>query len=78
MRVEERNVDCELRRGMSALANVAATAPFVGLLGTTIGILDSFRGGGMAHSAVMSMIAGSIVAALATSALGILVAIPAV
>lgn len=78
MSVEERKVDRELRRGMGALANVAATAPFVGLFGTTVGILDSFRGVDMAHSAVISMIAGTIAEALATSALGIVVAIPAV
>jgi biopolymer transport protein ExbB/TolQ len=71
-------VDCELRRGVSALANVAATAPFVGWFGTTIGILDSFRGVDMAHSAVTPMIAGTIVFALATWAVGMLIAIPAV
>ena len=55
MRVEEQKVDQELRRGMAALANVAATAPLVGLFGTTVGILDSFRGVGMAHSTDMAM-----------------------
>jgi len=78
MSFEERKVDREFRRGMGALANVAATAPFVGLFGTTVGILDSFRGVSMAHSAVISMIAGTIAEALATSALGMVVAIPAV
>jgi len=78
MSVEERKVDRELRRGMGVLANVAATAPFVGLFGTTVGILDSFRAVDMAHSAVISMIAGTIAEALATSALGMVVAIPAV
>jgi biopolymer transport protein ExbB/biopolymer transport protein TolQ len=77
MSVQERKVDRELRRGMGVLANVAATAPFVGLFGTTIGILDSFRAVDMAHSAVISMIAGTIAEALAPSALGIVVAIPA-
>jgi biopolymer transport protein ExbB len=78
MRLEERKVDQELRRGMGALTNVAATAPFVGLFGTTVGILDSFRGVAMAHSTVVSMMAGTIAVALATSALGMVVAIPAV
>ena len=78
MRVEEQKVDQELRRGMAALANVAATAPLVGLFGTTVGILDSFRGVGMAHSTAVSMMAGTIAEALATSALGMVVAIPAV
>jgi biopolymer transport protein ExbB/biopolymer transport protein TolQ len=78
MRAEAGKADCELRRGMSALANVAATAPFAGLFGTTIGILDSFRGVGMSHSTVISMMAGTIAEALATTALGMVVAVPAV
>lgn len=78
MRVEEQKVDQELRRGMAALANVAATAPLVGLFGTTVGILDSFHGVGMAHSTVVSIMAGRIAEALATSALGMIEAIPAV
>jgi len=66
----------ELNRRLAVLATIASTAPFLGLLGTVFGILDSFRGVGMARATVISMMAGTIAEALITTAAGISVAVP--
>jgi biopolymer transport protein ExbB len=68
----------EMKEGLSGLATIAATAPFVGLFGTVIGILDAFSKIGTAHGAVIKIIAGSIAEALVTTAIGLSVAVPAV
>jgi biopolymer transport protein ExbB/TolQ len=68
----------EMKEGLSGLATIAATAPFVGLFGTVIGILDAFSKIGTAHGAVIKIIAGSIAEALITTAIGLSVAVPAV
>ena len=60
----------ELKRGTGVLATVGATAPFVGLLGTTMGIVNAFTG--------MSAVSAGIAEALITTAFGLMVAIPAV
>jgi len=80
-RAVERNMLLEitnLKRGLAALATVGATAPFVGLLGTTIGIINAFQGMSKSGSGGLAAIGGGISEALATTALGLLVAIPAV
>jgi len=69
----------EMKRGTGILATVGATAPFVGLLGTTMGIVNAFQGmasGG--GSGGMAAISAGIAEALITTAFGLLVAIPAV
>ncbi len=69
----------EFKRGMGILASVGSTAPFVGLLGTTMGIVNAFNAlsaGGA--SGGLAGIAGGISEALITTALGLVVAIPAV
>jgi len=68
----------EMKRGLSGLATIAATAPFVGLFGTVIGILNAFRSIDIAHATAIKVIAGSISEALLTTALGLSVAVPAV
>jgi biopolymer transport protein ExbB/TolQ len=71
-------VSLEMKRRLSGLATVASTAPFVGMIGTVIGILDAFRGCiGSRWFCTAAVIAG-ICEALATTVLGLLVAIPAV
>jgi biopolymer transport protein ExbB/biopolymer transport protein TolQ len=80
-RAVERNMLLEvtnLRRGLAVLATVGATAPFVGLLGTTIGIINSFTGMATSGGGGLASIGGGISEALATTAFGLLVAIPAV
>jgi len=69
----------ELRRGLSVLATVGATAPFVGLLGTTMGIVNAFVGMAAAGaSGGLAGISAGIAEALITTAFGLIVAIPAV
>jgi biopolymer transport protein ExbB/biopolymer transport protein TolQ len=69
----------ELKRGTGILATVGATAPFVGLLGTTMGIVNAFQGMASAGgSGGMAAISAGIAEALITTAFGLLVAIPAV
>lgn len=68
----------EMKRGLSGLATIAATAPFVGLFGTVIGILNAFRSIDLAHATAIKVIAGSISEALLTTAIGLSVAVPAV
>jgi biopolymer transport protein ExbB/TolQ len=67
-----------MKRGIGVLANVASTAPFVGLLGTVLGIVNAFQMMAETGSGGLSTVSGGIAEALATTALGLLVAIPAV
>jgi len=66
------------RRGMGVLATVGSTAPFVGLLGTTMGVVNAFTGMAQAGSGGLAAISAGIAEALITTALGLFVAIPAV
>lgn len=69
----------DFKRGLGVLATVGATAPFVGLLGTTMGIVTAFTAmaGGLAAGGLAGISAG-IAEALIATAFGLLVAIPAV
>jgi biopolymer transport protein ExbB len=68
----------ELRRGLSVLATVGSTAPFVGLFGTTFGIIEAFAMISATGSTGMGVISGAIAEALYTTALGLIVALPAI
>ncbi len=68
----------EFKRGLSGLATIGSTAPFVGLFGTVFGIINAFTGMKSAESAGIGAVAGGIAEALLTTALGLLVAVPAV
>ena len=68
----------EFRRGLSGMATIGSTAPFVGLFGTVVGIITAFQEMRNAESAGIAAIAGGISEALFTTAFGLLVAIPAV
>ena len=67
-----------LERGLAALASVAASAPFVGLFGTVIGIYRALINIGASGSAALEMVALPVGEALVMTALGLAVAIPAV
>ena len=67
----------QLKRGLGVLATVGATAPFVGLLGTTMGIVNAFTGMAASGSGGLSAISAGVAEALITTAFGLLVAIPA-
>ncbi len=71
-------VHAELERGLGGLATVGSTAPFVGLLGTVIGIIDAFAKIQEKQGAGVAAVSGGISEALVTTALGLFVAIPAV
>jgi biopolymer transport protein ExbB/biopolymer transport protein TolQ len=67
-----------LKKGMLSLATIGALAPFIGLLGTVIGIIRVFADLKSSGAGDINVLAGSIGEALATTALGLMVAIPAV
>jgi biopolymer transport protein ExbB/TolQ len=68
----------QLKRGLGVLATIGSTAPFVGLFGTVVGIINAFRSIAATGSGGMSVVSGGIAEALVSTALGIFVAIPAV
>jgi len=68
----------DLKKGIPALATIGATAPFVGLLGTVVGVINAFAGIGQAGSAGLAAVSAGISEALIETALGLVVAIPAV
>jgi biopolymer transport protein ExbB/biopolymer transport protein TolQ len=71
-------VHAELKRGLGGLATIGATAPFVGLFGTVVGILNAFKGISEQKATGLGAVAGGIAEALVTTAFGLFVAIPAV
>jgi len=70
--------NAELKRGISGLATIGSTAPFVGLFGTVFGIINAFQGMSSEKSTGLSAVAGGISEALITTAFGLFVAVPAV
>jgi biopolymer transport protein ExbB/TolQ len=66
------------RRGLGILATIGATAPFVGLLGTTMGVVNAFTGMSAGGSGGLATITAGIAEALITTAFGLFVALPAV
>jgi len=70
------SLDLELRQGLPILGTIAATAPFVGLFGTVLGIIRAFDSLGTTGGGLASVSQG-IAEALITTALGLFVAIPA-
>ncbi len=68
----------DLKRGLTGLATIGATAPFVGLFGTTFGIINAFSGMALTGSGGIAAISAGIAEALITTAFGLFVAVPAV
>ncbi len=68
----------EMKRGLGLLATIGSTAPFIGLFGTVVGIINAFLGIAANGSGGMAAVSGGIAEALVATALGIFVAIPAV
>lgn len=78
MRVAQmREVD-RLEQSLATLATIGSTSPFIGLFGTVIGIMNSFRGLGNAQTATLAQVAPGIAEALIATAMGLFAAIPAV
>ena len=68
----------DLKKGMGALATIGSTAVFVGLLATTVGVINAFQGIATTGSGGLGAVSGGISEALVGTAIGLLVAIPAV
>ncbi|MCL4847011.1 MAG: MotA/TolQ/ExbB proton channel family protein [Acidobacteria bacterium] len=68
----------DLKKGVASLATIGSTAPFVGLLGTTIGVINAFTGIAATGSGGIGAVSQGIAEALVKTALGLFVAIPAV
>jgi biopolymer transport protein ExbB len=71
-------VHAELKRGVPALATIGSSAPFVGLFGTVVGIINAFEGISTEKATGLGAVAGGISEALVATAIGLFVAIPAV
>jgi biopolymer transport protein ExbB len=67
----------DFKRGVPSLATIATTAPFIGLFGTVIGIINAFRGMALTGSGGIAAVSSGIAEALVTTAMGLFVAIPA-
>ena len=72
------NVNSQLAKGLSFLATVGSTAPFVGLFGTVYGILNALVAIGLSGQPSIDKVAGPVGEALIMTALGLAVAVPAV
>jgi biopolymer transport protein ExbB/TolQ len=68
----------EMRKGLGNLATISTTAPFIGLFGTVVGIIHAFQGMALTGSGGLGAVSAGIAEALATTAFGLFVAIPAV
>ena len=68
----------DLKKGVTSLATIGSTAPFVGLLGTVIGVINAFVGIGSTGTGSIGAVSVGIAEALIETALGLFVAIPAV
>jgi len=68
----------DFKRGLGGLATIGATAPFIGLFGTVVGIINAFQGMAITGSGGLGAVSAGIAEALVTTALGLFVAIPAV
>lgn len=73
--ITDQNADME--KGLSALASISSSAPFIGLFGTVIGIIDAFYSIGAQGSSNIAVVAPGISAALVATAFGLFTAIPA-
>ena len=71
-------VSAELKRGVSSLATIGTTAPFIGLFGTVYGIIHAFESMAASGSGGLASVSAGIAEALVTTAFGLFVAIPAV
>jgi len=68
----------EMKKGLGNLATISTTAPFIGLFGTVVGIIHAFQGMALTGSGGLGAVSAGIAEALATTAFGLFVAIPAV
>lgn len=75
-RVKEREL-ANLKNGLGGLASISSAAPFIGLFGTVVGIINAFRSMAASGQGGLASVSAGIAEALFTTAIGLLVAIPA-
>ena len=68
----------EMKKGTGGLATIGSSAPFIGLFGTVVGIINAFTGIAASGSGGLATVSAGISEALITTAFGIFVAVPAV
>ena len=68
----------EMKKGTGGLATIGSAAPFIGLFGTVVGIMNAFQGIAQSGSGGLASVSAGISEALITTAFGIMVAVPAV
>lgn len=68
----------EMKKGTGGLATIGSSAPFIGLFGTVVGIINAFTGIALSGSGGLAAVSAGIAEALITTAFGIFVAVPAV
>jgi biopolymer transport protein TolQ len=78
MRVALLKESDRLELGLSMLATIGSTSPYIGLFGTVWGIMNAFHGLGNVQQATLAMVAPGITEALIATAMGLFAAIPAV
>lgn len=76
-RTKEREVS-DLKKGLGGLGSISSAAPFIGLFGTVVGIINAFRAMAATGQGGLGAVSAGISEALFTTAVGLLVAIPAV
>ncbi len=76
-RVKEREI-AALKKGLGGLASISSAAPFIGLFGTVVGIINAFRSMAQSGQGGLGAVSAGIAEALFTTAVGLCVAIPAV
>jgi biopolymer transport protein TolQ len=78
MRVATLRESDRLELGLSMLATIGSTSPYIGLFGTVWGIMNAFHGLGNVQQATLALVAPGITEALIATAMGLFAAIPAV
>jgi biopolymer transport protein TolQ len=78
MRVATLRESDKLELGLSMLATIGSTSPYIGLFGTVWGIMNAFHGLGNVQQATLALVAPGITEALIATAMGLFAAIPAV
>jgi biopolymer transport protein ExbB/TolQ len=76
-RTKEREVS-DLKKGLGGLASISSAAPFIGLFGTVVGIINAFQSMAQSGQGGLGAVSAGISEALFTTAVGLMVAIPAV
>ncbi len=78
LRIQTQHELRAMENGLTLLASIGSTAPFVGLFGTVLGIMSALQDISKSGSASLDVVAGPIGDALIATAIGIAVAVPAV